>query len=259
MSRPQLERSIGGLIPIPLSRGDAKNILSPRVVSEEALELEKGVNRQSESKRRQAPQMSFRDLVAEESTRQCANYEIAIVSSDEEEGSDEWEDANSDDGQALPEPPLSEPTLFRRVESLPGLASRRSLLTQALTQASKGTSQVHSLPRRPSSRPPSSTVGFMATLPKPVTDSAASSPGTIRQYLMSQTNRRYVGLLSRGNKNEDGENLHHPRFINKGLSLDRCGSTSSLSRSERSHDTDIKREELLWNVEATTKKEIHRF
>ena len=61
--------------------------------------------------------MSFRDLVAEESTRQGADYEIAIVSSDEEEGSDEWKDANSDDGQALPESPLSEPTLFRRVGS----------------------------------------------------------------------------------------------------------------------------------------------
>ena len=96
----------------------------------------------------------------ERRTQEHANDEAAVVTSDEEISSvedekgdsDEWEDADSDGGEVF-----SKPSLFRRVSSLPGLASRRSLLTLALNRG-----QNFSFPARHPSRRPSPRREFMA-------------------------------------------------------------------------------------------------
>ena len=86
------------------------------------------------------------------------NDETPIVSSDKEEDSDGWEDAISDDEEVF----LAAPA-FRRVASLPRLASQRSMLTLALNEGPKGSNQTCFLPSRHPSRLPSARGESMAT------------------------------------------------------------------------------------------------
>lgn len=97
---------------------------------------------------------SFRDIVEQRrSDKGNEDDEGAIESSDEEDEEDdiigsaieeeddedededeegEWEDSNSDDGKAV-----EDKSVFKRIDSRPNLVSRRSILTQGLTEGDR--------------------------------------------------------------------------------------------------------------------------
>jgi len=104
----------------------------------------------------QPKQISFKDVVTERRIQKdTKNHEGAIESSDEEDDTDkvinpaidedeegdgdEWEDWNSDGGEAV-----QEPHVFRRVDSRPGLVSRQSTLTLALQKSQAGLNRAYS-------------------------------------------------------------------------------------------------------------------
>ena len=180
--------------------------------------------------------------------QETTDDEAAVVTSDEEVSEDEdekgasdgWEDANSDDGEGI-----LNPVWFRRVRSLPNLASRRSMLTLALNRGQRGSHQACSLPTRLPSRLPSPRRELIATssqeegimmqtsTPPPIAisvtktmpESVAYSPDTIRQKMLvaelPELLRRNLlregqgnsttanAFLKRDQTTQSGLNLHH--------------------------------------------------